>query len=94
MNGGGLLAAHDGDAGIRPLEQEARLTGAAAHAALFALKLPPISTVIFGTDAVATAVTSFAPFLAIPSVIFPADHETGDILQEKQRACAAGRQAR
>jgi hypothetical protein len=52
-------------------------------------KLPPIRTVILGTCAVATAVTSLAPSLAMPSgLIFAADHEAGDVLQEQQRRAA------
>ncbi len=40
----------------------------------------------FGTAAVATAVTSFAPFLAMPPASTSrADHEAGDVLEEDQR---------
>ena len=50
-------------------------------------------TVNFGTFAVATAVTIFAPSLAIPPVsYFLPDHEAGDVLQEQQRNAALAAQ--
>ena len=50
-------------------------------------------SVILGTCAVATAVTSLAPSLAMPpGLVFPADHEAGDVLQEQQRDAALAAQ--
>ena len=43
-------------------------------------------TVNLGTSAHATAVTSFAPSLAMPAgLVLAADHEPGDVLQEDER---------
>ena len=45
-----------------------------------------MTTVNFGTPAVATAVTSLAPSLGdAAGLVFLADHEAGDVLQEHQR---------
>ena len=54
-----------------------------------------MTTVSLGTRAQATAVTIFAPCLAMPPAsYFAADHEAGDVLQEHQRDPRAGRTAR
>ncbi len=50
-------------------------------------------TVSFGTAAVATAVTSLAPSLGdAAGLVFLADHEAGDVLQEDQRDFALAAQ--
>ncbi len=50
-------------------------------------------TVNLGTLAVATAVTSLAPWRAMPSFSYlRPDHEAGDVLQEHQRNLALAAQ--
>ena len=86
---GGLLAAHHGDAAVRPHRQEARRIGAAAHA------------VIAGAEAAADDDGEFrhagggdgrhqlgAVLGDAAGLVFPPDHEAGDVLQEQQRDAA------
>ena len=47
-----------------------------------------MTTVNFGTTEQATAVTSLAPSGDAAVLVFPADHEAGDVLQEEQRDAA------
>ena len=89
---GGLLAAHHGDARIRPHPQEPRRIGAAAHAVIagavgaadhdrefrHAVRSPPPSP-------------AWRRRVAMPPASYSlADHEAGDVLQEHQRPYCAG----
>ena len=93
QHAGGLLAAHDRDARVRPHPQEARVVGAAAHA------------VIAGAEAAADDDGEFrhlrggdrghhlgAVLGDAAGFVFAADHEAGDVLQEHQRNAALGAQ--
>jgi hypothetical protein len=63
---GGLPAARHADPCVRLHEQKPRRAGAAPHPVVAGPNEPPMTTVSFGTRAHETAVTSFAPSLAIP----------------------------
>jgi len=79
-----LFAAHHGGARVRPLEQQPRrkrgrtcvIAGAEASADDHG---------VFRHRRARTAVTSFAPSLAMPPASAPVPHESGNILQKHQR---------
>jgi hypothetical protein len=92
-HGGGLFAAHDGDAGVGPGEEEARGIGAAAHAVIAGAERAADQHGEFrhfgggdGGDHLGAILGDAAGF------VFAADHEAGNVLQEEQRNAALARE--
>src|SRR5712692_3528347 len=86
---GGLLAAHDTYAGVRPHPKLARLVGAAVHAVVPRAEAAADDYRELRHDAACDRGHHLRAVLGDPtSLVLPADHEAGDILQEDERNAA------
>ncbi len=85
QHAGGLFAAHDADAAVRPGEQEPRRIGAAAHAIVAGPETAADQDGELGRFGRSHRGDQLGPVLGdAAGLIFAADHEAGDVLQEHQ----------
>src|SRR6267142_333425 len=85
----GLLAAHDGAAGVRPHPEEPRLVRAAAHAVIPRAERPADDDGELRHDRVGDRVHHLGAVLRdAAALVLLAHHEPGDVLQEDQRDAA------
>src|SRR5262245_36592329 len=90
---GGLLAAHYGDARVRPHPQKAWPVGASAHAVIAGTITATDDDGIFRDVGGGDRRHHFGTVLGDASrLVFAPDHEAGDVLQKQQRDVALARQ--
>ena len=86
QHAGGLLAAHDADARVRPHPQLARVVAAAAHAVVARAEAAADDHRELGHLGIGDGHDHLGPVAREPAVlVLAADHEPGDVLQEHQR---------
>src|SRR5450432_4834061 len=83
---GSLFAAHDADARVRPHPQETRLITAAAHGVIAGAEAAADDDGEFGHVGAGDRRDHLRSILGDAGLlVFLADHESGDVLQEDQR---------
>ena len=90
-DGGGLLATHDGDAGVGPGPELAGAVGAAAHGVVSCAEAAADDDGEFGDGGTGDGGDHLGAILSDAGVfVLAADHEAGDVLEEEEGDATAG----